>query len=492
MGALHRLTVPTSQKMWYFYEVFVLNIHLHPCFDESTDKVELRMNSRKFSPSSSDYLKFLIPSLIGIFLFMIPIPSEAGITIPVAWLAEIVQNGLSEILPHIVTGILLIALIGSLIAKWVQPAWMINHAFLKGLLDVKPMWLIARILSFIFAFITLFQIGPEGIWSEETGGTLLYDLLPVLFSVFLFAGFFLPLLMDFGLLELFGALLTPLMRPLFKLPGRSSIDCFASWLGDGTVGVLLTSKQYEDGFYTQREAAVIGTTFSVVSITFSIVVLAQMNLEDLFIPYYLTICLAGLVAAIVMPRIPPLSRKPDTYSDGSANRLDESIPAGYSALRWGLQQAATRAQKQRFRNIFKGGAQNVLDMWIGVIPVVMSLGTIALIIAEYTPLFVWLGKPFVPLLTLLQVPEAGAAAQTMVIGFADMFLPSVVGSGIENEMTRFIIACVSVTQLIYMSEVGGLLLGSKIPVDFKDLVIIFLLRTLITLPVIVLMANLIF
>ena len=48
----------------------------------------------------------------------------------------------------------------------------------------------------------------------------------------------------------------------------------------------------------------------------------------------------------------------------------------------------------------------------------------------------------------------------MVVGFADMFLPAVIGSGIESEMTRFVIAGVSVTQLIYMSELGGLLLGS--------------------------------
>lgn len=59
-------------------------------------------------------------------------------------------------------------------------------------------------------------------------------------------------------------------------------------------------------------------------------------------------------------------------------------------------------------------------------------------------------------------------------------------------MTRFIIACLSVTQLIYMSEVGGLLLGSKIPVTFVDLVLIFIVRTLITLPVIVLCAHFIF
>ena len=63
---------------------------------------------------------------------------------------------------------------------------------------------------------------------------------------------------------------------------------------------------------------------------------------------------------------------------------------------------------------------------------------------------------------------------------------------IASDMTRFIIAAVSVTQLVYMSEVGGLLLGSKIPVNFKDLVLIFLIRTLVTLPIIVLMANIIF
>ncbi|MGN1029487.1 MAG: YjiH family protein, partial [Bacilli bacterium] len=60
------------------------------------------------------------------------------------------------------------------------------------------------------------------------------------------------------------------------------------------------------------------------------------------------------------------------------------------------------------------------------------------------------------------------------------------------DMTKFIVACTSVSQLIYMSEVGGVLLGSKIPVSLKHLLIIFVERTLITLPVIVLIANIIF
>ncbi|MCQ6498108.1 nucleoside recognition domain-containing protein, partial [Vibrio parahaemolyticus] len=80
----------------------------------------------------------------------------------------------------------------------------------------------------------------------------------------------------FGLLELFGALLSKVMLHVFNRPGRSAIDCMASWLGDGCVGILLTSKQYEKKFYTQREAAVVGTSFSALSITFSLVVISQV------------------------------------------------------------------------------------------------------------------------------------------------------------------------------------------------------------------------
>lgn len=59
-----------------------------------------------------------------------------------------------------------------------------------------------------------------------------------------------------------------------------------------------------------------------------------------------------------------------------------------------------------------------------------------------------------------------------------MFPPSVMRSGIERELTRFIIACLSVAQLIYMSEVVGLLLSSVIPVALIDLTLSFILIAL--------------
>ncbi len=284
------------------------------------------------------------------------------------------------------------------------------------------------------------------------------------------------------------------MRPIFKLPGRSSIDCVASWLGDGTIGVLLSSKQFEQGFYTEKEAAIIGTTFSAVSITFSLVVIETVGLGHMFIPFYLTVSVAGLVAAIITPRIPPLSRKKDSYYRGLEGRDVKIIPPGYTIFSWGVNQALNRAKQNTSVTTFlKEGIQNVIDMWLGVVPVVLAIGTLALMLAEYTPIFQWLGMPFIPLLELLQLPEAKAASQTILVGFSDMFIPSIIASAtITAPITKFTIAALSVTQLIYMAEVGGLLLGSKIPVSIGDLVIIFLERTLITLPIIALIAHLLF
>ncbi|WP_018922177.1 YjiH family protein [Salsuginibacillus kocurii] len=451
------------------------------------------MDSRQQSGNTAS-LKFIVLSLLGVFLFMVPINIEGDLTIPVALLAEMLGGFLAPILPELVTLTIFVSVAGSILVK-VFPSFSEkakNSETIQSLFVVSPFWLAVRLIGLIFAVLVLFEVGPEAVIAEFTGGLMLHDLLTLLFTIFLFAGLFLPLLLNFGLLELFGTLLNPIMRPLFKLPGRSSIDSLTSWLGDGTIGVLLTNQQYEQGFYTKREAAVIGTTFSVVSITFSIYILTTLELTHLVIPYYLTIVLAGFVAALIMPRIPPLSLKEDTYYEEAPETQVSEVENSQSALKAGWTMALKRASQSRVSFVFTGGVKNVLGMWLGVLPIVMAFGTAAVIVAEFTPFFSIIGAPFIPLLQLMNVPEASAAAETMLIGFADMLLPAIIGGDIESEMTRFIIGCLSVSQLIYLSEVGGVLLASKLPVRFIDLVIIFLQRTIITLPVIVLVAHMIF
>jgi nucleoside recognition membrane protein YjiH len=456
-----------------------------------------QLDSSRPAPVQKSYdlkvwLVFLIPSLIGVFLFMTPVPSGEIMTIPIAVMAKAIQALFSEIALGLIATIICITGVMSLIFSVFKPKGLTKFRLLNHLFNVSWIWLVTRLFGMAFVLLTYFQVGPHAITSENTGLLVLKDLLPVLFSVFILAGLLLPLLLNFGLLELVGTLLTKVMRPLFGVPGRSAVNCVASWLGDGSVGILMTARQYEDKYYTQREAAIIGTTFSAVSITFCLVVIGQVKLEYLFAPFYLTVCLAGVVAAIIVPRLPPLRFKKDVLIDGEEpDGNAELVPEGKTLFKHSLDVALTKAEKAPgLKGTIEEGLHNAFDMVFAVLPVVMAVGTFALIIAEYTPIFQYLGMPFIPFLELLQIPEAEMAAQTIMVGFADMFIPSILAAGsIESDVTRFIIAAMSVTQLIYMSEVGALLLGSKIPVNIFELFVIFILRTLVTLPVIALMAH---
>lgn len=443
-------------------------------------------------------LLFIVPSVAGIVLFMIPVNYQGKWTVIVKIIADHIAAAIGDVLPLLCTGILTVSAVMSVVSL-IKPKWMARHKMLDEIFGVSLFWTAIRVIGCMFCWITMLGVetGFFGLTSGgDQGGFILYDLLCTLVIIFVIAGLLLPLLLDFGLLEYVGALMTKLMRPLFMVPGRAAVDCITSWIGDGTLGVMLTCNQYEGGYYSAREASVIATTFSAVSITFSLVVLNQVDLVEMFGIYYLTIVLIGVVCAFISPRIPPLSRKKDSYLKEGA-RMPETIPEGYrSAGEYGMKLAMDRVSQHRGVGEFLSkGALNSAKMWFGVLPTVMCIGTVALIIANHTPVFEWMGIPFRPLLALLGVPKAdtAAAASTMIVGFVDMFTPSILIAGAgASEMTRFIVAVVSVTQVLYLSEVGGLILASRLPVSLLDMFVIFLERTVISLLIVCPLAQVLF
>nr|WP_106783406.1 YjiH family protein [Lysinibacillus timonensis] len=449
--------------------------------------------TKKFTPYT--WFLFIALSVIGIILFIVPINTPDGIKVPIAMLANFLSANVVTYIHWFAFVVFIIAAAGSIIVHFIPQKE--ERTIINSIFRVNWFWTIMRVLAVVFATMYLFQIGPEAFTSDNTSGLLLTPdggLVTMMFSLFLFAGLLLPLLTDFGLLEFFGSMMVKIMRPLFKIPGRAAIDCLASFVGDGTIGVLLTNRQYEDKNYTAREAATIATTFSVVSITFCFVVLETIGMSNYFIQFYGSVILVSIILAIIMPRIFPLSRIPDLKIDGSKPAENsEDVPEGFNVFSFGLKNALTKANSNKnLGKVIGSGLKNVLEMWFAITPIIMAFGTIALVLAEYTSFFKFLGMPFEPILTLLQIPEASAAAQTMIVGFADMLLPAVLGAGIESELTRFFIATVSVTQLIYMSEVGGLILGTKLPLNIGKLFVIFLIRTIISIPIVALIAHLLF
>ena len=439
---------------------------------------------------------FLVPSLIGVILFMLPLQHNGELTILVKILADQLSSLLGSYLPLICVVIISISAVFSLLVLLKVPV-ISSNKYIHEIFNSTPVWVSVRVVGAILVWITYLELDQNALFSMiidgGSGGFVLHDLLTVLVIIFAIAGLFLPLLLDFGLLEFIGTLFTKIMRPLFKIPGRAAVDCVTSWLGDGTLGVILTNNQYEEGYYSGREAAIIATNFSAVSITFSIVVLSEVGLMEHFGLFYILVCLIGVVCAIICPRIPPLSRKKNSYLLENTSK-NESIPSGTSSFSYGLALAGKRAKESAsISTFFKKGSKNAFDMWFTVLPIVMTIGTLALVIANNTTIFEFLGRPFLPLLEFLGVPEAVEASKTLIVGFTDMFTPAIIAAeSISSPVTLFIVAVVSVTQLIYLSEVGGLILGSKIPLKLWELFIIFIERTIISLLIVAPIAIYIF
>ncbi|WP_201532046.1 MULTISPECIES: YjiH family protein [unclassified Psychrobacter] len=435
--------------------------------------------------------KFLLFSALGMALFIIPFQWDGKITILLGVLTDTLQAVLGGYVVYAALAIVTVSFVGALAVKVLKPNLPTDSMRAK-LFDVDWFWLSARFLGALFVWMIYLQIGPEFIINRNTGGVIFEDLIPILIPLFFFAILSLPFLTDFGLMEFLGTLSSKVFVKLFRLPGRSAVDAMSSWFGAASIGLLVTMQEYDKSYYSQREAAIIATTFSVTSIAFTYVVAKTIGVDNNFVYFYLTIALTGFIAAIIMPRLPPLSLKPDTYHLGKS-MLDEEIPAQYTTYQWALNRAITRAHSMpSLGNIFKHSLKNLFDIYFGLIPVVFAIGTIGLGLAEYTPVFNWLSAPLVPVLELLQIPEAAEAAPAMIMGFADMYLPALVGKSIESEMTRFIVGAASITQIIYMSEVGALILKSNIKLNVLELFMIFILRTLISLVVITTVAHLLY
>ena len=443
--------------------------------------------------SYQDLLKFIIPSSIGVLLFLTPIFVDGRATIGMGILVDLLRDATQDYLPAFATMLLLVScLCSTYFSLFRKNKSNIPINQIQQIFTTSPAWLILRILGSLFAVLVLFNIGPEWISSPATGGTMLFQLAGTLTMFFLVACFLLPFLIDYGVAEFMGTLLQKPFLWAFRLPGRASIDTLASWLGSAPVGVLITIQQYEKGYYSGREAAVIATNFSIASIAFCALVAKLIEIDHRFFEFYFSIMFSGLIAALIIPRIWPLARKKDVYlmeQDGFTDKPE----ADTGLFRWALLQGINKARTApNLKQLLKNAFINLLDIWFSLLPSVVAIGTIVLALTEFTPIFTIMTKPLVPILELMQIPEATTAAPAFLVGFADMYLPAVIGKNIASEMTRFVIGCVSIIQIIYMTEVGTLILKSKIPLQIGELFLIFTLRTLITLPIITAIAHFIY
>ena len=433
-------------------------------------------------------LKFAIPSLLGAALFLIPMKINGEFVLGVSILCDIIQGWMNPFVDMLALILLGTSAIVPILAKIFKPGIIMNHKTMRSLFDVSYVIIAVRAVGFAYLVCYLFKVGPEFIWSDTTGGEA-YNIVSTILTLMVGTSLLISLLTDFGIMDYAGILVRRFMRPLFTLPGRASLDCIASWVGSSLTGALLTSTQYKDGYYTKREACVIMTCFSTAAFSFIFILTRVCGLEAYFLPSVLTIYAAVIPCAILLPRVYPLSKQKDEYSKEQPE-IREEIPQGMSKSRWALQCAVEKADEMTVKKFLVKGVQTIASVWFDVLPMVMFVAATGMIINEYTPVFKILTIPFVPLLNLMGFAEAEVAAPMLLTGFLDQFLPVAMAGAITAIDTRFFVFCMAIAQIIYLSEIGVMMIRSKLDFNLGKIFLVFLERNLLSMPIIWIMTRL--
>lgn len=420
----------------------------------------------KMNTSKSNVIKFVLFSAIGIFMFFIPITIKGKSSIMLDHIVTGIQTVVPTVIPYYA---LLVILLGA-VYPFYSKTW--NKTKLSLFFSIF------KIIGLVVACLLVFHLEPKWLADPDMGPFLWEKLVLSVGLLVPIGSVFLALLVGYGLLEFIGVLMQPVMRPIWKTPGRSAVDAVASFVGSYSIGLLITNRVFKEGKYTIKEAAIIATGFSTVSATFMIVVAKTLGLMDMWNLYFWTTLIITFVVTALTVRIWPLRNMSEEYYDGEG-KPEEVIKGNRIQHAWKEAMIAADQSPTLGKNIW----MNLRDgfvMTMSILPSILSVGLLGLVLAEFTPVFDIIGYIFYPFTALFHLPEPLLAAKASAVGIAEMFLPALLVTG-SALVTKFVIAVVSVSAIIFFSALIPCIVSTDIPISLPKLLIIWLERVILTL-----------
>jgi len=478
----------------------------------SKRKDDVTVNSVK-KYSAATWLKFILFSAFGVFAFFINVNFPAyQITIgPWVWGAVKAQSnvlvshltnfikaalytGNFKFMPFVVWAIGAYAVVDLF---WLRPAkaWKttkINAAFaifkIIGFI-VLTMNIVDIYFGVHFGFMG-WMFNPVDALGTSIANFVMDRILVTICISIPCASLVLPFLCDYGLVDFIGVFVRPIMRPVFKLPGRAAIIMVTAFLGNFSAGHIAVNDQYKSGRMTERESVCIDTSLSTVSVGFLLALATNTGLVNVELwgksywnTYFWVAFLITLLVALVGVRIFPLNKIPDNYCEGSTPNPEKVITKGiFNAA---LTEALDIAESQdhvgkRIAYIMKE-TLNVL----GTVSAGTSFfGTFGVVLYIFTPIVGWMGYIFWPFFRLFGFTgaELSTACTGAMISLVEVTVPALLVSVGEWSMRlRFMLAVLPVTSIIFLASFVPCCMGTEVPVKFWHLLVIWLERMIISI-----------
>ena len=214
---------------------------------------------------SSKFIKFLLYSFVGIFMFFVPITVDGKSSIPLDHIVNLIRK-----IPYfspVYGG--LIVVIGAIL-PFTKKTWNKSTS--------TTVFSILKLLGIVFVVMAILNKGPAFLMAPDVIPFIFEKIVVAVTTIVPIGSIFLAFLINYGLMEFIGVFMKPVMSKIWKTPGKSAIDAVASFVGSYSLALLITNKVYKEGKYTGKEAAIIATGFSTVSATFMVIVAKTLDI----------------------------------------------------------------------------------------------------------------------------------------------------------------------------------------------------------------------
>lgn len=433
------------------------------------------------SNSIINFAKFLFFSAFGVILFFTPVTIKGKSSIPLDHLITFLKTDAKFKISDTYTFdfffllkifVLVIAIIGGIL-PWIDKSFKRN--ILSFIISVF------RTLGIAVCIMGFLGIGP-GWLKKDAFIPFAWNKIAVDVTIIVaFGSIFLTFIMGYGLLEFTGVIVRPIMRPVYKVPGKAAINAIAAFIGNFSVAMFLTDELYKEAKYTYREAAIVMTGFSTVSATFMIVIAKTAGLMEIWNFYFWSTFVITFAVTAITVRLYPLNKLDNLYIDGVGK--PEKVINGHiikNAINEGVQAAAQSKSlvKSLWTNL-KGG----IRMCFVLTPSATAVGLLAAILANKTIFFELLGIIFMPItyaLKLFGMENYREVAKASAVVLGEVFVPNLTVQGLPD-VPRYIIAVVSVSTIIFFAGFIPCLYATSIKLKPWQLLLIWFERAALSI-----------
>jgi len=422
----------------------------------------------KTNLSVSGTIKFISYSILGVAAFFVPITIGGSNKIPIDHITSLLYGVFEPFYTYIVLALCVYAFIDMYLTK----------SYKRSAVDVVLS--AAKVLGFVIALLILFKVNVPYLMEPGIAPATLINMGRSTVMIICVA-FFLPFLLDYGLIDAVGIIAKPFMRPVFKLPGITAVVVASALLGNFSIGLLSTSKLYKAGRLTKKESAIIATGFSSISIGLMLLFTQLLKLSDRFLFYFCSTTLVTYIVTAITVRIPPISATSEDYCEGVAPYIEEDVKEKKfkQAFTAGVEVAAKASSPLSTVGAIIFATLRVLANMISSSMFIIVAG---LLLNAHTPLFQWIGMIFYPVLWVFNMSNMDVLLKCVGLAAIDVIPAVMYGSSQELTLAaRYVLAAMPASVIIFIGGYFTCLISADVPVKIRDLVFLWFERMLLSL-----------